>query len=146
MNRFESLAALHDFTEPHVAAIRESLNLLVPRMGELIASFDAALKRSAAHAEFPGLEGERREQLQSLMASFILRTVNCNFDDAYCEFTREVSTSPNVPRGFFAFGLFAAQDFVCRVLPTVQRDHARLSEMLVAWNRLTAVLTELTRQ
>jgi hypothetical protein len=146
MNRFDSLAALHDFTEPHVAAIRESLNLLLPRLGELVASFDAALKRSAANREFPGLEGERREQLQSLMASFILRTVNCNFDEAYCEFAREVSTGLNVPRGFFAFGLFAAQDFVCRVLPTVQRDHARLSEMLVAWNRLTAVLTELTRQ
>lgn len=145
MNRFDSLAELHEFSAHHVAAIRESLGLLMPRLGELVGQFDALLKRDAAKREFDGLEGERRERLQSVMASFILRTINCTFDDAFCEYAREVSQAPDVPRGFFAFGLTQAQDFVCRVLPGVQRDAARLAEMLAAWNRLAAILKELTR-
>lgn len=145
MNRFDSLAELHEFSAHHVAAIRESLGLLMPRLGELVGQFDALLKRDAAKREFDGLEGERRERLQSVMASFILRTINCTFDDAFCEYAREVSQASDVPRGFFAFGLTQAQDFVCRVLPGVQRDAARLAEMLAAWNRLAAILKELTR-
>ncbi len=145
MNRFDALASLHDFSEGHTSAIRDSLSLLMPRLGELVGQFDAALKRDGAIREFEGLEGERRERLQSLMASFILRTVNCTFDEAFCEYAREVSSAADVPRGFFAFGLSQAQDFVCRVLPGVQRDAQKLAEMLCAWNRLVAILKELTR-
>jgi hypothetical protein len=145
MNPFDKLAALYSFSDRHTAAIRESLVLLLPRLGELVAEFDFALKRVAAQEAFAGLEGERRERLQSLMASFILRTANCNFDQAYCEYVAEISQGKEVPAGFFSFGLGCAQDFVCRVLPQAERDAGKLAEKLSAWNRLCAVLRELTR-
>ncbi|RIK65052.1 MAG: hypothetical protein DCC64_03005 [Planctomycetota bacterium] len=143
--RFDDLAGALNFGAAQTASIRESLNLLLPRLGELVGSFDAALKCPAGARLFAGLEGERRDQLQSLMASFILRTVNCNFDEAYCDYAVEVSGGGQVPPGFFALGLSLAQDFVCGALPAVERDSAKLSAMLTAWNRLLAVLKELTR-
>ena len=145
-SRFDCFALALDFGAPQVSQIRESLSLLLPRLGELVASFDAALKRDVAGQLFPGLEGEQRERLQSLIASFILRTINCNFDDAFCEFAAEVSGTAEIPPGFFAFGLSMAQDFVCGALPSVQRDPTKLAEMLTAWNRLIAALKEITRK
>ncbi len=139
--RFDALAALLTFDDGGVTAVRQSLSRLMPKVGDLVQGFNLALKGTRAQELFAGLEGERLEVLQSLAASFVLRTVNCNFDDAYCAYVAEIAARQDVPPHFIALALSVAQDFVMRGLPAAMRDDLdALARALSAWSRLVSIL------
>ncbi len=138
--RFDALAALLAFDAAAIAALREGLSRLSPKVGELIAAFDAVLKRAPAHALFADLQGERRDALQSLAASLLLRTVNCNFDEAYCDYLAELAARPDVPAHFFEISMSVTEDFVVRNLPGLLRDEGKLAASLSGWSRLISIL------
>lgn len=143
--KFDALAAMLQFDEAGVDCIRHSMKPLLANVNELVRSVNELMKHPRAPLILGDIGGERRERLQSLLASFIMRTINCNFDDEYCNYAHQVSRGADVPAHVFSLGLALANDFVARTLPEHIEDRERLAEMLTAWNRLTAVLRELTR-
>jgi hypothetical protein len=144
--RFDALADVLSFDAPQVDAIRHSINHLLKEVNELVRMVNEAMKSDAAVEVIGDLGGETREKLQSLLASFIMRTINCNYNEDYCNYAVEVSHGDDVPPNLFSLGLTLAQDFVTQTLPPRVEDGERLVEMLTAWNRLTSILRELTRK
>jgi len=144
--RFEALAGVTGFDSACVDQVRQSIRLLLPSVNELVRRVDEAMRHDAAPHVLGDLGGEQRERMQSLLASFIMRTINCNFDEDFCNYAAEVSGSNDVPPNLFSVGLTLANDFVALTLPAGEDDPERLASMLSAWNRLTAVLRELTRK
>lgn len=144
--RFDALAGLLQLDESSVDCIRHSMKPLLANVNELVRSVNELMKHPNAPHVLGDLAGERRERMQSLLASFIMRTINCNFDDEYCNYANQVSSGDEVPPDLFSLGLTLANDFVAGTLPQHIDDRERLADMLVAWNRLTAVLRELTRK
>jgi hypothetical protein len=144
--RFDALASVMQFEPAHVDAIRHSINHLLKEVSELVRSMNEAMTSKGAPLVLGDLDGDSREKLQSLLASFIMRTINCNYDEDFCNYAVEVSQSADVPRGLFPLGLSLANDFVAQTLPGAVEDPERLTDMLTAWNRLTSILRELTRK
>jgi hypothetical protein len=143
--RFDAVAEVLGFDESGVDAIRYSINHLLKEVNELVRLLNVAMKSKHA-AEIVGeVAGERRERLQSLLASFIMRTINCNYDEDFCNYAVEVSHGPDVPPNLFSLALTLALDYVVQTLPAKVDDRERLAAMLSAWNKLTAILRELTR-
>lgn len=141
--RFDALANLLQLDSAAVDAVRNSIKPLLPNVNDLIRRLNEMMQKP----DFAVLFGEvSRDRMQSLLASFIMRTINCNFDEAYCNYAHEVSRGEDVPAGMFALGLSLANDFVAETLPAHIEERDQLATMLAAWNRLTAVLKELTRQ
>jgi hypothetical protein len=143
--RFDAIAAVLGFDEPDVDAIRHSINHLLKEVNELVRMLNASMKSKHAAAMIGDVAPEQREKLQSLLASFIMRTINCNYDEDFCNYAVEVSHAADVPPNLFSLALTLAMDYVAHTLPPKVDDSARLANMLVAWNRLTAILRELTR-
>lgn len=144
--RFDALAGLLHFDAAAVDAIRHSINHLLREVSELVRMVDEAMKRDEAPKVLGDLGGERREKLQSLLASFIMRTINCNYDEDYCNYAAEVSGADDVPPALFAVGLTLANDFVALTLTNAVDDREQLARMISAWSRLTSILKELTRK
>ncbi|MCB9895113.1 MAG: hypothetical protein H6839_11735 [Planctomycetes bacterium] len=144
--RFDALASVLQFDAPQVDAIRHSINHLLKEVSELVRMVNEAMKSEGAPAVVGDLGGEAREKMQSLLASFIMRTINCNYDEEFCNYAVEISRGEEVPPRLFSMGLTLALDFVNNTLPSQVDDRERLTEMLCAWNRLTSILRELTRK
>jgi hypothetical protein len=144
--RFDAIATVLGFDESSVDSIRHSINHLLKEVNELVRMLNVSMKSPQAAAMIGDVPGEQREKLQSLLASFIMRTINCNYDEAFCDYAVEVSHADDVPPNLFGLALTLAMDYVAQTLPPKVEDRGRLTSMLVAWNRLTAILRELTRQ
>ncbi|MDC1141704.1 protoglobin domain-containing protein [Planctomycetota bacterium] len=144
--RFDALATFMTFEPADVDAIRGSINFLLREISELVRMVDEAMKSEAAEAVLGELSGTQKEKLQSLFASFIMRTINCNYDEDFCDYAVEVSQGEDVPDGVFSLGLGLAMNYVARTLPASVDDSDQLKDMLTAWNKLTCVLRELTRK
>jgi hypothetical protein len=144
--RFDAFAGLTGFDSACVQALRTSLRHLLPTVNDLVRRVNEMMQARDASLLLGDLGGERRERLQSVMASFILRTINCNFDDEYCNYAHEVSHGDDIPPDLFSVGLALANDYVAETLPALIEDRRQLANMLRAWNRLSAVLREVTRQ
>jgi hypothetical protein len=139
--QFDALANLLQFDAASVDVLRVSLKPLLGSVNELVRRVDEMMKRPEAESIF----GEfSRERMQSLLASFIMRVINCNFDEAFCDYAREVSSADDVPPGLFSIGLTLANDFAARTLAEQIDNREQLADMLATWNRLTAILKELT--
>jgi hypothetical protein len=74
-----------------------------------------------------------------------MRTINCNYDEDFCTYAVEVSHGDDVPPNLFSLALTLAMDYVAQTLPAKVEDPEHLTKMLIGWNRLTAILRELTR-
>ncbi|MHC4839990.1 MAG: protoglobin domain-containing protein [Planctomycetota bacterium] len=144
--RFDALASFMNFDSADVDAIRGSINFLLREISELVRMVDEAMKSEEAEAVIGEMDGPAREKLQSLFASFIMRTINCNYDEEFCEYAVEVSHDEDVPDRVFSLGLGLAMNYVSRTLPAAVDDSDQLKDMLNAWNKLTCVLRELTRK
>jgi len=144
--RFDAMATVLNFDAAGVDAIRHSISHLLKEVNELVRMLNLAMKSSEAAAIIGDVGAEARERLQSLLASFIMRTINCNYDEAFCAYAHEVSHAPDVPPNLFGLALTLAMDFVAQTLPARVDDRERLMNMMLAWNRLTAILRELTRK
>jgi hypothetical protein len=142
---FDALAGMLDFDAGSVDAVRNSIRHLLPNVNELVRRVNEMMRHADAPLIVGEIAGERREHLQSLLASFIMRTINCNFDEEYCNYAHEVSRGPDVPPDLFSLGLALANDFVAQTLPRRIEDADQLARALESWNRLTAVLREVTR-
>lgn len=144
--RFDALASVLQFEPAQVDAIRHSINHLLKEVSELVRMVNEAMTSKGAPQVIGDLGGESREKLQSLLASFIMRTINCNYDEDFCNYAVEISHAEDVPPSLFPLGLSLANDFVAQTLPAAVDDPERLANMLSAWNRLTSILRELTRK
>ena len=144
--RFDALASVLQFHSAQVDSIRHSINHLLKEVSELVRMVNEAMKSEHAAAVVGDLGGEAREKMQSLLASFIMRTINCNYDEEFCNYAVEVSHADDVPPRLFSMGLTLALDFVAQTLPGQVEDRERLTDMLSAWNRLTSILREVTRK
>jgi hypothetical protein len=144
--RFDALAGVLSFDDACVDRVRNSIRLLLPHVNELVRRVDVSMQHQSAQAVYGELPKDLQERLQSLLASFIMRTINCNFDDEYCNYAVEISHAEDVPPRMFATGLSLANDFVAETLPGAVDSADQLKGMLTAWNRLTSVLRELTRK
>ncbi|MBZ0135677.1 MAG: protoglobin family protein [Planctomycetes bacterium] len=145
-SRFDAYASVLQFDAASVEAIRHSINHLLKDVSELVRKVDVAMKAEGAPAVVGDLGGETRERLQSLLASFIMRTINCNYDEDFCNYAVEISHAEDVPATLFPLGLGIAMDYVAQTLPGRVEDPQQLAKMLTAWNRLTGTLRELTRK
>lgn len=145
-SKFDTLAGLLGLDAACVDALRASLRHLLPNVNDLVRRMNTMMQHDSAAKMFGDLGSERRERLQSVMASFILRTINCNFDEEYCNYAHEVSHGDDIPPDLFSLGLALANDYVAETLPGLIDDRRQLANMLRAWNRLSAVLREVTRQ
>ena len=143
--RYDALASLFGLNEATVSGVRASVGLLLPEVSELVRMFDETIRSRAATAVLGPVAHEQRETLQSVLASFIMRTIGCNFDEDYCNYAHEISRGGSVPRRLFAVGLGTVGDFVAQTLPGKVEEPEKLVTMLSAWNRLLCVLRELTR-
>ena len=144
--RFDALAELIEFDEGCVSALRLSINHLLPEVQSLVRRLDERMKCDVLDRVIGEVDDARADKLKSLLASFVMRTINCNFDEDYCDYVVEVASGDNVPDGFFSFGLTLTNDFICQTLPGAVEDRAQLTSMLAAWNRVTAILKEITRK
>lgn len=144
--RFDAYAALLGLDASGVDSIRHSIRPLLANVNELVRRMNEVMTHAGAAHVLGDVAGERRERLQSLLASFILRTVNCNFDEEYCNYAHDISHNADVPAGLFNLGLTLANDFVAQTLPLHIDEREQLAAMLASWNRLTAALRELTRK
>lgn len=144
--RFDALASVMQFDAACVDAVRFSINHLLKDVSELVRMVDVAMKSEGAPAVVGDLGGETREKLQSLLASFIMRTINCNYDEDFCNYAVEISHGGDIPPNLFPLGLGIAMDYVAQTLPPRVEDSRQLTKMLVGWNRLTSILRELTRK
>lgn len=143
--RFDALAELFAFDESSVDAVRYSINPLLKEVNELVRMLNQSMRSKHAAALLGDVPEEGRDRLQSLLASFIMRTINCNYDEAFCNYAVEVSHGEGIPPNLFSMALTLALDYVVQTLPGKVEDPERLAKMLSAWNRLTAILRELTR-
>lgn len=142
--RFDAVASVLNFDEPDVDAIRHSINHLLKEVNELVRMLNTSMKSKQVAAVIGDVPPESREKLQSLLASFIMRTINCNYDEAFCNYAVEVSHADDVPPNLFSLALTLAMDYVAQTLPGQVDEPERLTKMLMGWNRLTAILRELT--
>ncbi|MEE9310855.1 MAG: protoglobin domain-containing protein [Planctomycetota bacterium] len=142
--RFDALSSFIGFESSDVDAIRGSINFLLREISELVRMIDVAMKSESAGIVIGEMSGAEREKLQSLFASFIMRTINCNYDDDFCDYVVEVSQGEDVPERLFSLGLGLAMNYISRTLPAAVDDSDRLKDMLTAWNKITCVLRELT--
>lgn len=145
-SRFDAYASVLQFNGASVDAIRHSITHLLKDVSELVRMVDVAMKSDGAPAVVGDLGGETRERLQSLLASFIMRTINCNYDEDYCNYAVEISHGDDVPPAMFQLGLGLALDYVVQTLTERVEDREQLANMLSAWNKLTGILRELTRK
>lgn len=143
--RFELLSEVVGLDESSIDHIRHSIRHLLPQMSDLIRSLHVALDRKATTRVLGEMDPTQREHLQSLFASFVMRTIGCNFDEDYCTYAHEISHGNGVPPRLFPLALAMAGEFVSRTLPPAVDEPDRLASMLASWNRLLAVLIELTR-
>ena len=144
--RFDAYASVLQFDSASVDAIRHSINHLLKDVSELVRMVDVAMKSDGAPAVVGDLGGETREKMQSLLASFIMRTINCNYDEEYCNYAVEISHGDDVPPALFPVGLGIAMEYVVGALTARVEDPEQLGNMLSAWNKLTSILRELTRK
>lgn len=144
--RFDALASVMQFDASSVDAIRYSINHLLKDVSELVRMVDVAMTSDGAPAVVGDLGGETREKMQSLLASFIMRTINCNYDEDFCNYAVEISHADDIPPSLFPLGLGIAMDYVAQTLPDKVEDREQLTNMLTGWNRLTGILRELTRK
>lgn len=144
--RFEALAKFICFEPSDIDAVRGSIGHLLREINELIRMVDQALKSDVAKDVLGEVSDAQKEKFQSLFASFIMRTINCNFDDDYCDYVVEVSSDEEVPANSFSLGLGLAMSYISRTLPGAVEDSDQLKDMLSAWNKLTCILRELTRK
>lgn len=144
--RFDAYASVLNFDASSVDAIRYSINHLLKDVSELVRMVDVAMKSDGAPHVIGDLGGETRERMQSLLASFIMRTINCNYDEDYCNYAVEISHGEDVPPALFPLGLSVAMQFVVQTLTERVEDREQLTDMLAAWNKLTSILRELTRK
>jgi hypothetical protein len=144
--RFDAYASVLQFDGTSVDSIRHSINHLLKDVSELVRKVDVAMKSGSAPAVVGDLGGETREKLQSLLASFIMRTINCNYDEDYCNYAVEISHGEDVPPTLFPLGLGIAMEYVVETLTGRVEDRKQLAGMLSAWNKLTSILRELTRK
>lgn len=144
--RFDALAEVLELDGSSVDSIRHSINHLLKDVNELVRMVNEAMTSDSAPEVVGDLGGESREKLQSLLASFIMRTINCNFDEDYCNYAVEISHAGDVPPNLFSLGLTLCNEYVVRCLTENVDERERLAEMLSAWNRLTSILRELTRK
>lgn len=140
--RFDAIAAMLKLDEPVLDAIRHSINTLLPALQQLARMWDETLRSEAARAVIGELSAKQRGELQGRLASFIMRTINCVFDDDYCDFAQALAKDPAIPKRVIPVALAVAYEFVARNLGPKIEDRARLNEMLVAWNRLISTLRE----
>lgn len=143
--RYDALALLFRLDEAAISGVRSSVGLLLPEVSELVRMFDETMRSRAAATVLGPAAPEQRETLQSVLASFIMRTIGCNFDEDYCNYAHEISRGELVPRRLFSVGLGTVGEFVAQTLPGKVDEPERLAGMLAAWNRLLCVLRELTR-
>lgn len=143
--RFDALAAVLKLDEAAVDAIRHSINTLLPSLRELAGMWDATMRSDAAGEVFGALSKQQREDLQGRLATFVMRTINCAFDDDFCDYADEFARDKSVPARLIPIALSVAFEFVARILATKVEDHIRRAEMLAAWNRLITVLREFAR-
>jgi hypothetical protein len=143
--RFDAVAEVLGFDESSVDAIRYSINPLLKEVNELVRMLNQCMRSKQARALIGDVPEESRDRLQSLLASFIMRTINCSYDEAFCNYAHEVSHGEGVPPNLFSLALTLALDYVVQTLPGKIDDRERLAAMLSAWNKLTAILRELTR-
>jgi hypothetical protein len=143
--RFELLSEVVGLDESSIDHVRHSIRHLLPQMSDLIRTLHGALQRKATARVLGDLDPAAREHLQSLFASFVMRTISCNFDEDFCTYAHEVSHNDAVPPRLFPLALAMAGEFVSRTLPPAVDDPDRLASMLAAWDKLLAVLGELTR-
>ncbi|MCA8912110.1 MAG: hypothetical protein KDB82_10425 [Planctomycetes bacterium] len=142
--RFDALASVLNFDSTQVDHIRHSVGHLIKDANELWRMVDEATKSDGAPAVVGDLGEGARDKMQSLFASFIMRTINCNYDEEFCNYAVEVSHGEDVPPRLFSLGLSIANDYVNQALPAKVEDREQLTNMLRAWNRLTSILRELT--
>jgi hypothetical protein len=143
--RFDHLAGVLGFNDDDVSHVRNSIRFLLPSVNELVQRVDRAMQHDSAAQVLGELSPEQREKLQSVLASFVMRTIGCNFDEDYCRYAVEMSHGENIPRRTFTVGLSILNDFVASTLPRHTEDAEQLAETLGAWCRLIATLKELTR-
>ena len=144
--RFDALASVLSFDSTSVDHVRHSISHLISNANELWRMVDEATKSDGAPAVVGDLGEGARDKMQSLFASFIMRTINCNYDEDFCNYAVEVSHGDDVPPNLFSLGLSIANDYVMHALPPKVEDREQLTNMLSAWNRLTSILRELTRK
>lgn len=144
--RFDALARVLSFDSSSVDAVRHSIRHLIKDVNELVRMVDEAMKADVEFEVFGDLGESSRDRMQSLLASFIMRTINCNYDEEFCNYAVEVSMAEDVPQNLFSVGLTLANEYVTRTLATQVEDSTQLLNMLCAWNRLTSILRELTRR
>lgn len=144
--RFDALASVLSFDSASVDSIRHSISHLLKDVSELVRMVDVAMKSEGTVEVFGDVGEGTREKMQSLLASFIMRTINCNYDEEYCNYAVDVSSAGDVPVNLFAVGLTIANEYVTQTLPASVDNTEQLTGMLSAWNRLTCILRELTRK
>jgi hypothetical protein len=143
--RFDHMAGVLGLSNDDVSHIRNSIRFLLPSVNELVQRVDHAMRHESAVHVLGELSAEQRDRLQSVLASFVMRTINCNFDDDFCRYAVEISHADNVPPRMFTVGLSILNDFIASTLPGRAEDTQDLGHMLGAWARLIATLKELTR-
>jgi hypothetical protein len=144
--RFDALADVLQLDSSSVDSIRHSISHLLQDVNELVRMVNEAMISESAPQVLGDLGEDSREKLQSMLASFIMRTINCNFDEDYCNYAVEISHADDVPPNLFSLGLTLCNDYVSRCLTEKVDEREKLTEMLSAWNRLTSILRELTRK
>lgn len=144
--RFDALADVLQFDSSSVDSIRHSINHLLKDVNDLVRMVNESMTRESANDVVGELDAGAREKMQSLLASFIMRTINCNFDEDYCNYVYEISHADDVPPNVFLLGLTLCNEYAVWCLIANVEDKQRLTDMLSAWNRLTAILKNLTHK
>ncbi|MDH5642069.1 MAG: hypothetical protein OEY28_12320 [Nitrospira sp.] len=142
--RFDVLAGVYGLDSTAIDAIRRGINTVLPRVQELVRGVEQVLKSDSAQALVGSLDDAERARLLSVGASFVMRTIGCNFDDAFCDYAAGLAESQNLPERFVPAVVGIAGSFVITVLAGAVSDPAERERMTGAWSRLSSVLIGLT--
>lgn len=140
--RFDAIAEMLKLDEPALESIRYSVNTLLPKLGELAGMWDETLRGHGALRVIGDIPAPQRAELQSRLASFIMRAISCVFDDAFCDYAHDFARDPAIPPRVIPVALDVAFEFVVKNLAAKIDDPRKLKETLVAWNRLICTLRE----
>jgi|GEM_PF-6583070 len=144
-NPIERAAALREvlnYSDSDIALVRESMDMLVGRVGVLMGEISGRLVGGSGEEAFFDDDPDRAQEFGSQLSEFVMKATAGKFTDEYCEFVAAFPSrlSKRPPMGAFIASIGVISGWLCHTVGEALRaEPDRIGPMLAAWQKMLAV-------
>lgn len=141
IERANAMREVLNYNDDDIALVRESMDMLVGRVGMLMGEINSQLVGGAGEESFFDDDPDRAQEFSSQLSEFVMKATAGKFTDEYCQFVagfpERLSQRPTIHAFIASIGVI--NGWLARTLGEALRSEPdRIGPMLSAWQKMLA--------